>query len=589
MLKRLATLLLGVGLIGLGVLLFLAPGGSVIVQWLAKLWPAFLILAGLVRVAGYLIDHHPRSPIGGMMITAVGGILLAANFRGDRSVLALFGQYWFFLLLAFIIGRVLRQYTHRIEDGQRTAAFSPSAIALMILIVGGGLTSNYLAKNRQYLNGVEFKLGNLGLFSKQFEIQDEQPQVFAISPNSRLLISGWNGDVSIASSAVTQATAKIIKRIRANSQEEANQFAKNLHLQITPAGKDVQFSAKSDETTRDFGLSLLIELPTQLIANVEANKVTGSVALRDLRGDQVIRDSRQIEVRNTVGKLTIENPNGSVELSSIQGEVNLANVRSNLEMREIKGAINFDARNGNVTIENSTGPVQARLNDVRLTINELAKGLQPASGQSSNNPPVNASLILKLTEVNNSRINLQEIKGAIAISAERSRIEAENIIGDLTVKNSSERVQVNRINGALKVAAENSTIEIEEANGATDIEATRDVTVRGFRGTLSVKTSSGTINLSTDEKLAGNLKASSERGRIHLSLPEDSSFKLDAGTDSGQVRVNGFEGITVPKRQKQISFEHNASANSPVVVLRSLSGPIELQSSGLALASRDDQ
>src|SRR4249920_1790755 len=138
MLKRLATLLLGIGLIGLGVLFFLAPERLLVVQLLMRFWPAFLILAGIVRVAGYLIDRHPRSPVGGIMLAAVGGILLSANLLSHTSFLQILGNYWFWILLAFITGRVLKQYTYRVEDGVRCNAFSPGSIVVMLLITGGG-------------------------------------------------------------------------------------------------------------------------------------------------------------------------------------------------------------------------------------------------------------------------------------------------------------------------------------------------------------------------------------------------------------------------------------------------------------------
>src|SRR5262245_19369485 len=85
--KRLATLLLGIGLIVIGALFFVAPEQAFAVRWLIRLWPVALILAGMVRVAGYLIDRHPRSPAGGMMITAIGGILLSANLLGHNSLI----------------------------------------------------------------------------------------------------------------------------------------------------------------------------------------------------------------------------------------------------------------------------------------------------------------------------------------------------------------------------------------------------------------------------------------------------------------------------------------------------------------------
>ncbi|MDQ3009161.1 MAG: DUF4097 family beta strand repeat-containing protein [Acidobacteriota bacterium] len=579
MLKRLAILLLGIGLIGLGVLLFVAPGGHVSLQWLAKLWPVFLILAGLVQVAGHLIDRHPRSPVSGMMIAAVGGVLLAANLRGDHSLLLLFGQYWFWLLLAFIIGRVLKQYTHHTyhahpaATGARPRAFSAGAIVVMILLVGGGLASNFLAKNKAYLNGVESKLGRLGLFGSEFEVNAGEQVTLTLSPASHLVISGFKGDIEVSATAESQPTAQLIARIRANNKDEASQIASNIHLQVTPAGKNLQFSINADGVQNDYSAKLIIVLPTTPMGGVEIVKATGSIKLNGLRGDQVIRDTDRVEVRNNTGQVTIENPR-SVELGQIHGEVSVTGARGNLELRAVKGAITLEARGGNVNIEQSSGPVQARVRDAHLTINDLA---------SDSSGPANQP-ILKLTDASNTSINLQQIKGAVSINAERSRIEAENINGDLTINNSSERVQLNQINGALKVNTENSTVEIEEFNGAAVIEATRDVTVRGFRGPLSVTTTSGAINLSTDEKLTGNLKATSERGRIRVSIPEDSDFKLDAGSEGGRVRVRGFEDLNIPNRQKQITMEHGASINSFVVVLRSSRGDVQLQSSGLALA-----
>lgn len=583
MLKRLATLLLGIGLIGLGVLLFVAPGGTAVMTWLTKLWPAFLLLGGLVRVAGFLIDRHPRSPVGGMMITAIGGILLAANFRGDRSLLLIFGQYWFWLLLALIAGRVVRQYLHRIEDGKRPQAFSPAAVFLMVLLVGGGLGANYLARNRQYLTGVEFKLGqlgHLGFFGSEFTIEDEPPQTLSVSSEMRLLVNHFNGDVEISAIPQAEPTARLIKRIRANNQEEANQAARNIHLQSSYSGKNIQFSVAANSIQNEYSATLIITLPTQTVAGVEANEINGQVKLAGLFGAHLIGNADRVEVSNNTGSVTIKSPRESVELRGIQGKVDVSNAQGNLSLREITGAIAFDARGGSISIERVSGPIQASVSDVRLTINEISQASPAAPGEQ---------LLVKLTGVSNSRLNLRQIKGGVTVSAERSRIEAENIVGDLAIKNSSERVQVNRINGALRINSENSTIEIEEVKGSAEIETTRDVTVRGFRGPLNITTSSGAINLATDEKLSGNINAITERGRIRLSLPEDSGFKLAADTEAGRIRVRGFDELNVANRQRKVALDHNASPGSPAVVLRSSSGNIELQSSGLALASRDEE
>ncbi len=579
MFKRLATLLLGIGLIGLGVLLFTAPGGSTPMQWLTKFWPAFLILAGLVRIFGYLIDRHPRSPVGGMMIVAIGGILLTANLRGDRSLLMLFGQYWFFLLLAFIVGRVLWQYTHRAEDGKRPQAFSSGAIFVMALVIGGGLTSNYLAKNRQHLQGVQFKLGQLAFWGNRFAVEAEPAQQFSLANDGRLVINDFKGDVEISAMAASSPSARLVQHIRANNQEEANQIARQIRLQITQSGKNTLFAAIADNVQNDFTTTLILTLPSAPFGGVELSNISGDVKLTGLSGAHAIRNTKDLEIHNNTGDLKIENPQGSVELFAVQGNVTVSDAIGEVSFNEVRGSMTVTATNGNIHVVESSGTVKLRAQNARIEVRNLSSDAKPISNQN----------LVAIENADNSRINLSEIQGNVSINADSSRIEAEKIAGNLTVKNSSQRVQVNGVGGALKINAENSAIEVEDVGGAAEIQTTQDVTVREFRGALIVTTSSGAITLSTDEKLAGNIRATTDRGRIRISLPEDSGFKFDAGSERGRVRIRGFETAGSQNRQRQLTFEHLAAANSPTVVLRSTRGDIELQSSGLALANRESE
>src|SRR5262249_3331721 len=149
---------------------------------------------------------------------------------------------------AFIAGRVLKQYTHRIEDGARVNAFSPVAIAVMLLIVGSGLAANFAAKNGQA--GFNLRISSLGdvgnyVFGNQIPIEDESPQSLAIAPNSRLFLNNMNGDIEVNSAPQPQATARLIKRIRATSEEEAKGIAKSIHLQVTSNGANYQFNINS--------------------------------------------------------------------------------------------------------------------------------------------------------------------------------------------------------------------------------------------------------------------------------------------------------------------------------------------------------
>ena len=571
--KRIATLLLGIGLIVIGGLFFVAPEQAFAVRWLIRLWPVALILAGLVRVAGYLIDRHPRSPVGGMTIMAIGGILLSANLLGHNAPILILSKYWFWLLLAFIAGRLLKQYTHRIEDGLRPNTFSPGAVVVIILIVGAGLAASFVAKNGQ--GEFNLRLGHLSFFGDPITVEDEIPQSFELAPNSRLLINNVNGDVEINSAPQSQATARLIRRIHAASEEEARGVAKNISLQIGSNGVGYQLNVAAAGVQQAFGVSIVVTLPQSLAASVEINNALGVVKLTDLHGAHVIRGCERAEISRNAGGVTVENPRGAIELNEIQGPVYLTNTRQAVNLRAINGPVRLDVKGGAVSMEHSSGPLQLEATDAQIEITEVGNDVSATAR------------VVNIEHARNSRIKLQEIKGAVAIKAERSPVEAEEIAGDFKVDSSSDRVRVNRINGVLWVKSKNGAVEIEEVRGLTTIEATRDVTVRNFRGPLSVTSRDGAIELETSEKLNGDLSVSSDRGKIRVSLPKDGGFRLDANAGAGRVTAQGFEDHEWTSEERSYVAGYNVTASAPMVSLRSSRGEIQLRSSGLATASHN--
>jgi len=320
MLKRIATLLLGIGLIGVGILLFIAPERITVVQIFIRFWPLFLLLAGLVRTAGYLIDRHPASPVGGLMITAIGAVLLASNLHGERSFLQTFlqiaGNHWFWLLLAFVLGRVMRQYMHRIEDGPRPQAFSTGAIVLMVLIAGGGLTANYLAKRGQVINDINASVSSY-LMSSNHLIDDEQPQIFALLPDTQLFINNFRGDVELRVTPQSQATVKLHKNIYAAGNEAAVRIAKSISLQINSEGGKYQISVNAPGVNEKFTTTMVIELPHENIpAGVEVLAEDGDVSIENLKGGVTINAARDIKVRNFRGPLNVRTQRGAISLET---------------------------------------------------------------------------------------------------------------------------------------------------------------------------------------------------------------------------------------------------------------------------------
>jgi hypothetical protein len=449
-----------------------------------------------------LIEHQPRSPIGSLILTALGGILLAVNLRGETSPALIVGRYWFWFLVAFVSGRVLWQYTHRNAYGKAPRALSPGALFVMILIATTGLSANYLNNNGQLLSRVNSRISEIGgvsdyVFGNPIKVEDEAPQSFKLPPNARLIVNSFNGDIEILSSPTSQATAKLIKFVRATNEERAREAAKSIHLQISLGGNNVQLGLASDNPSESFTAALLVEVPAQHTVNLEVNDPAGAVTISDLRGDLALRNCARVIASHNRGRLSLEGARGLVKLSQHEGEVVLANLRSGAELNEIKG---------------------------QVTLN----------GQGSN-------------------------------------------------------YRLNKLAGGLRVTAEDGSVSVTDLKGAAQIEATRDITVQNFVGPLNVKTRTGRLTLSHNSELGGDLVAINEHGQTRVVLPADIAFRLDASTSSGHLRVRGFEDLNLTRNQRALTNNYHADGNAPLVSLRSTSGNIELQSSGPALASNDEQ
>lgn len=568
MLKRLATLLFGIALIGMGVYFFVSPERATALQYLSRFWPIFLILAGGLRVFGYLIDRHPRSPVGGMLLLALGGILLASIWRGEHTFFQVAGTYWFFFLLAFVLGRLLRQYTHRPEDGRRYQTFSPGGIAAMILIVGVGMTSHYVATKRINLN---VGLGRFGLvkdylFGSQLTIEDPQAQIFTLPPNGTLKFSDLPGEIEI--SAMPQATpsARLIKHIRSTSQTEAEQVAQRIKLEIAANGSQLHFQVRAQDIQQDFQTKLVITLPQTKI-DLELVNILGAVRISGNQGNLAIRGCEQLQISQSQGLIDVASPRGAVEISQIRGGVTLRQIRRAVELREIEGPVSLEAQGGSIAINKAMGEIAGTVSDSRIELKEirLASGQAPPSGK-----------LIRLENVRNSRFVLEDIKGSIHIDAEQTGIEAEAIEGDLSLGTSGQRVRVAQMIGQINISAEDGTVEVSDLKGSAKIEATRDIAVRNFKGQLDVASRLGSITLSTEEKLTAPLKVTNDRGRTKISIPGESEFRLDAESDHGRVRISGFEKMVFTRQERSVAAGYHLLETGPSITIRTGNGEIQL-------------
>src|SRR6185369_17238900 len=149
------TLLLGLLLVGIGLAIFLSPPSSGLTVWLMRLWPLFMICAGVVRVMGYAVERKPRSPVGGLILIIIGVLFFVSRFHSDLNALEIYGRYWVLLLAIYAGVELIRYYSHRHTEGPSPRVLTIGRVVIVALIVSTGALANRLAKNPSVLSALK--------------------------------------------------------------------------------------------------------------------------------------------------------------------------------------------------------------------------------------------------------------------------------------------------------------------------------------------------------------------------------------------------------------------------------------------------
>jgi DUF4097 and DUF4098 domain-containing protein YvlB/uncharacterized membrane protein HdeD (DUF308 family) len=564
--NRRGTLLLGVLLLGVGVVLVLAPAGSGIAGWLIQLWPVFLICAGVVRVMGFAVERKPRSPLVGMLLIIIGVLFLAARFQPGLNALQVYGRYWVLLLAVFASVELVRYYSHRHADGPPPRVFTPIRVLVVLLIVATGVLANRAANNPAVLSALRLPsflsglrdsvVGEAYAFTDQPIINDDIKRGMTISVNN----SYGNVKITAGSSAVK---ATLTKSVRGWSPEDARKIADRIRLLVNQTEDGLTVTTNRDQVPEQFTTDIQIEVPSNI--NVSITNSYGSVGASGIHGS-----------------LTVKASYGQAEVTGIRGDVSLALIHSNIT------ASNID---GDLTV---TGAKNARISKVLGTLELIASAarngsveLLDISGAVRVNAPfcrIGAQGLDQAAELKTEHASVEVNRAAeLVIDAPHSDVRAKNINGDLRVSSSNSNLQLSSISGELEVRAEQSSVSVENVKGSVVIETTHgDVVVKNFYESVRVETSYHDVALMTGIEPAGDIDVQNNHGQITLVLPQSSRFHLDAESAKGQIQPIGFSQLEQRVRNSLVTA---LGLDGPTIKLRTSYKNIIIQAS----AARQNQ
>jgi DUF4097 and DUF4098 domain-containing protein YvlB/uncharacterized membrane protein HdeD (DUF308 family) len=556
--NRRGTLLLGLLLVVVGLIFFLAPSGSSLAEWLMRLWPVFLICAGIVRVMGFAVERKPKSPMGGMLLIIIGVLFLISRFHSDLNALQVYGRYWVLLLAVFAGVELVRYYSHRQSEGPAPRLFTASRIIITLFIVSTGVLASRAANNPSLLSAIRLPNFLSGLrdsvVGESYPFTDE-PLVFAdVRPEIKININNSFGNVKVTGGS-TKVRATLTKAIRAWSQEDARKIADRIHLVMTKTPDGLTITTNRDEVNQQFTTHIEVEVPSS--SNIAIADSYGDVSATGIEGNVAVKASH--------GKADLSNINGALFLGLNYSDVNASNINGDVSINGAKrarisgvtGALELSSSNGSVELREIDGPVHLEAPFSRISAQGLSEGAEIKTEHGN-------------VDISNT--------GDVIIEAPHSDVRAKNIKGDLQISSSQGSIQLSSIFGELLVRSQQAPVSAEDLHGPVDIETSHgDVVVKNFYESVHIETSFKDVTLVTANQPTGDIEVENNHGEIKLVLPQSSQFELEASSENGQVKPVGFSELSSRGRDSLIA----GLGDGPLIKLKTSYKNIIIQASGV--------
>ncbi|MFL6214305.1 MAG: DUF4097 family beta strand repeat-containing protein [Blastocatellia bacterium] len=555
--NRRGTLLLGLLLIGVGVLVLLAPAGTGVRGWLMRLWPTFLIIAGVIRVMGFAVERKPRSPVGGMFLIIIGALFFVSRFHTDLNPVALYGRYWILLLLIFGGIELVRYYSHRNSYGPPPRLFSVGRLIVVFFIIGTGVLASRLGNNPAVISAMHLPRFLDGLrdsvAGQSFEFTDAPVESSDIAPGMKITVANSYGNVKVnGGGQLLRAT--LTKRVRGWSSDDARRIAEQVSLTITKTADGLLITTTRNQVNQDFTTDIQLELPPS--AAVTVNNSYGAVAVANLQNAVQIKTSHgQAEINQVSGNVKCELSYANVSANGINGDVVISGAKA-ARLSNINGAVELAARNDAVELNGISGP--ARINAPFCTIH--AQGL---SGRAE-------------LKTEHGRVDVTSASN-LDIEAPYSDVRAQTINGDVAVRSSNSNIQVTTVFGSVEINADKCNINIDDARGEVAVETSHgEVTVKDFYEGVHVETSYATVTLIAAKPPDQDIDVQNNHGEIRLVLPPTSRFMLDATSEHGEIRPSGFADLAARASESLVA----ANGGGPNIILHTSFRNITISASG---------
>jgi DUF4097 and DUF4098 domain-containing protein YvlB len=333
-----------------------------------------------------------------------------------------------------------------------------------------------------------------------------------LAPGSTIVAETKVGSIIIAGAEVNECNVTATITAHAPTEEEAQQIAEQVKIELVPAGDRLIVKAHTPTLTHRRSIAISYNITTPKQVNIECTSSFGSIKVSNIAG--------QVKGETSSGSITGQDIDGSVQLNTSFGAITCVNASGEtIRLKSSSGAITAENVKGSTQLETSFGSITCK----DITSNDELR-LKTSSGSVTLSK---ARFGICNLRTSFGSVTCDDLQGdSIELHSDSGTINATQISAKTTrMSTSFGRIKGREITASALTAKSNSgSIDI-----ACSVSTPPDLTA-------DVDTSFGSIEFVTPPNFAGQVELATSFGSVKSELPVTITGVLSKKKITGKIR-----------------------------------------------------
>ena len=456
---------------------------------------------------------RPRS-IAGPVVLIILGILFLLGTMGILDIHhlgSLFARFWPALLILWGVLKLI-EYEQAKRYGQPARGIGVGGVFLMLFLIVAGLIATQVEKVNWKGLGEHIQIGDDedwdNIFGgSSFDYSDDLAQ--EIPAGASLHVNDDHGTITVNVSDGKTMKVSVRKKIRAEKEQDANNYNLKTKPQITVVDKIITLEANT-HGAGDKGVS------TDMDIYVPRNT---DLVIVSRHGD--------VTINGMSGTVDVNNQHGEVNLNDHTGNATLSLDQSSARAQHVKGDVTIQGKANEVAVEDVDGALH--LNGEFQESVRLVRISKTVSFKSSRTDMEFARLDGRL-DLDSGDLRADSLSGPMHLTTHSKDIALEGLSGDLRLEDQ---------NGSVEVGLHKpGNIQIDNRKGDVQISIPPNTPLK-----VEARTRDGEIESDFDEiKVDNRDRGSSASGSIGAN-----GSRVAINCDKGSVTIRkGTVAVVAP-------------------------------------------